>query len=170
VTQSFAYLVFLLLGLVMAATSGLLRRIAAHHLRHQVTVPAPEHGSAVRHLATQRASVVLVALGLGGLAALRSQPYDRLVVAVMAALVAGLAALLALRPECPPRHASLARVVRAIAPGGYGQVEVAEGTRTIVLAAKSADGRSIPPGAQVEVLDCESSVLTVRLPGVSPAA
>ena len=153
----------------MAGTSGLLRRIAAHHLRHQVTMPGPEHHSAVRNLTTQRASLVLVAFGIGGLAVLHSSPTERLLVAGVAALLACMVALLVLRPICPPRPASLARVVRAISPSGYGQVEVAEGRRTIILAAKSADGRTIPTGAQVEVLDCESSVLTVRLPGASAA-
>jgi len=167
---SFVFVASLLLGLAMAATSGLLRRIAARHLRQQVTMPAPEHHSAVRNLAIQRASLVVTAFGIGGMAVRHSASADRLLVAAVAAMLAGLVALFALRPACPPRTASLARVVRAIGSGGYGQVEVAEGKRIIVLAAKSADGRPIPSGAEVEVLDCESSVLTVRLPGAGPPA
>jgi hypothetical protein len=163
VTWPFLFLAILLLGAVMAATSGLLRRITVHHLRHSVTMPAPEHHSAVVNLAMQRASIVVAAFGLAGLAGPRSDLAARLTIAVVAALVAALVVILALRPVCAPRSASRARVVRAIAPSGYGQIELDQGGRTLVLAARTEDGSEIPVGREVDVVDCESSVVTVRL-------
>jgi hypothetical protein len=164
VTWSFVFLAILLLGVVMAATSGLLRRFAVGHLRHHVTLPAPEHRSAMVNLAVQRGSIVLAAFGLAGLVGPRGDVPGRAVVALLAALVAALVVIVALRPERPSRSASHARVVRAIAARGYGQIEIDEGTRTLVLAARTDDGSEIPIGREVEVLDCESSVVTVRLP------
>ena len=169
-TWSFVFLAFLLFGLAMAATSGLLKRIAVHTVRYPVEMPAPEHHSAIITLMTQRASIVVTAFGVGGLLAHRSEGPSRLLGAVASALVGARVALLALRPKCRPPAASSARVVRAIAAGGYGQVEIDEGRRTLVLAARSDDGREIPVGASVDVLDCESSVLTVRLQGELPAS
>jgi hypothetical protein len=168
VTWSFVFLAILLLGVIMAATSGLLRRFAVGQVRHQVTVPAPEHHSAMRNLAMQRTSIVVAAFGLAGLVGPRGDATARAVIAVLAALVAALAVIVALRPPCPPRPPSRARVVRAIAARGYGQIEIDEGPRRLVLAARTVDGSEIPIGREVEVLDCESSVVTVRLPGPPP--
>jgi len=162
VTWSFAFLAVLLVGLVMASTSGLLRRIAVHHLDRHITVPAPEHHTAVVNLIAQRVSMAVTAFGLGGLVLLQATPPTRLVVAAVAALATGLVALLVLRPVCPPPAASLARVVREIPPGGYGQVEIEQGLRALVLAARAHDGSRIATGTVVDLLDCESSVVTVR--------
>jgi hypothetical protein len=170
VTWSFVFLAFLLLGLAMAATSGLLRRLGVHRLHALITMPAPEHHSAVVHLMTQRASIVVAAFGVAGLLALGSEVQARLVIAAVAALVGALVALLVLRPTCPLPAATRGRVVRAIAAGSYGQVEVDGGNRTLVLAARADNGAEIPLGASVEVVDCESSVLTVRLVSDTPAA
>ena len=59
-------------------------------------------------------------------------------------------------------------MVRAIAPSGYGQIELDQGGRTLVLAARTEDGSEIPVGREVDVVDCESSVVTVRLSEPAP--
>jgi hypothetical protein len=164
------FLAFLLIGLAMAATSGLLQRIGIHNVHFPVKMAASEHHSAVAHLTIQRASIVVAAFGIAGLLALRSETQARALIATVAALIATLVALLALRPKCPLPAATHACVVRAITAGGYGQVEVDGGGRKLILAARAVDGGEIPLGASVEVLDCESSVLTVRLRSDTPAA
>jgi membrane-bound ClpP family serine protease len=53
-------------------------------------------------------------------------------------------------------------VVREIPPGGFGQVKVQAGEREALLAAQSQEEEGIPAGAEVEVVDCQRSVVVVR--------
>jgi hypothetical protein len=171
VTWSFLFLAALLLGLVVTATSGLLRRMTVHRLRHQVTVPAPEHHSALVTRIAQRISVPLVAFGAIGLILLRSELRTRLVAATIGGLVTAVAAFVVFREWWAQLPLARAVVARAIPENGFGQVEIDQGKRTIRLAARSEDGRAIAVGSEVELVDCESSVLTVRpRAGRAPAA
>jgi hypothetical protein len=162
VTWSFLFLAVLLVGLVVTATSGLLRRMTVHRLCHQVTVPAPEHHSALVTRIGQRVSVPLVAFGVIGLVLLNSEPGTRLLLAGAGGAVTALAGFVVFRTwlaELPPLRAVVALEIPA---NGFGQVEIDQGKRTIRLAARSADGQAIAAGSEVEMVDCESSVLTVR--------
>lgn len=161
-TWSFLFLVTLLIGLVMAATSGLMRRMTPHRICHQITVPAPEHRSALVNLIAQRLCLPLVAFGGAGLLLRRAETPNRLVAAALIALAAGLVSMLVLRRRNVRPLATLAVVVREIPANGFGQVEVNQGDRRVVLAARSADGSRIPAGSAIEMVDCDSSVLTVR--------
>jgi hypothetical protein len=162
VTWSFLFLITLLIGLVMAATSGLMRRMTPHRICHQITVPTPEHRSALVNLIAQRLCLPLVAFGAAGLLLRRAERPTRLATAVLIALGAALVSMLVLRRRRVLPLASRAVVVREIPANGFGQVEVDQGDRRIVLAARSADGSRIPAGSAIEMVDCESSVLTVR--------
>ena len=170
VTWSFLFLASLLLGLVMAATSGLLRRITGHRLFHQITVPDQEHRSVLISVIARRCSLPLAAFGTAGLLLWRAEPPARLTTATVVALAAGAIAVLVMRRHRERPLASRAVVIRAIPANGFGQVGIAQGRRTLVLAARSEDGHPIPVGCAIEMVDCESSVLTVRPAGSSRSA
>jgi len=163
VTWSFLFLACLLLGLVLAATFAVLQRNRVHQVCHQIIVPVPEHHSALINWIARRASFPLAAFGILGLVLRRSETGTRFAGALTAALVAGLIAMVVFREwrETPPPARAV--VVREIPVSGFGQVEIEQGGRKFVLAAKSADGQPIPVGSAIEMVDCESSVLTVRL-------
>ncbi len=161
-TWSFLFLVCLLVGLATAAIHSLLQRITSHRVCHNVVVPAPEHRSALINLIAQRASSPLIAFGAVGLALYRTERETRVLSAVAVGLVAALLATIVLRRWRVPPPPARAKVVREIPANGFGQVQVEQRDRRIVLAAKSADGRSIPVGSEIEMVDCDSSVLTVR--------
>ncbi len=162
-TWSFLFLTCFLVGLVMAATSGLLRRFTVHRLCQQITLPAPEHHSALVNLIARRASFPLAAFGAVGLVLLRSETTTRLIAGAVGALLATVVAIVVLREWwSPPPPPVAAIVARAIPPNGFGQIEIEQGGRTVVLAARSADGQAIAAGAAVEMVDCQSSVMTVR--------
>jgi hypothetical protein len=162
VTLSFVFLVSLLVGLVMAATSGLLQRMAAHRVGHKVTVPSPEHLSAVINLIARRAGLPLAAFGVAGLLLRRSEVQSRVAWSVAAALAAGLVGMVLHRTRPSQAPVGRAVVVREIPATGFGQVEIEQQGRTVVLAARSVDRTVIPVGSPIEMVDCESSVLTVR--------
>jgi hypothetical protein len=170
VTISFLFLVCLLVGLVVAGTSGLLRRITAHRVCHDVTMPAPEHHTALLNLIARRISPPLAVFGAAGLLLRHSDVQARVIWSLAAALAAGLVAMLVFREWSTPVPAATAVVVRAIPVNGFGQVQVEQGGRTILLAAKSIDGSEIPAGSAIEMVDCESSVLTVKVAGAAATA
>ena len=67
------------------------------------------------------------------------------------------------RPCAVALDSERATVVRDIQPGAYGQVRIEKNGVTVLMAAQSVDAGVIPAGAEVEVVDCSRSVLTVRL-------
>lgn len=162
-TWSFVFLVSLVVGLVMAATSGLMRQMTPHRICHHITVPRPEHRLAIINLIAQRLSLPLLAFGAAGLLLYRAERPTRLVVSGLVALGSGAVSIVVLRRRRTRPLPPGAVVVRDIPATGFGQVEVEHGGRKLVLAARSADGIAIPAGSAIEMVDCESSVLSVRL-------
>jgi hypothetical protein len=168
VTWPFVYLVLLVVGLVGAGVTVVLRRLPLAFLRHPVSVPKPEQHFTFASLVTRRASVGLASFGLIGLVLSDVRPLlpveTTASIALGGALAATLLAMLLLRSPCGVllSRQSRAEVIREVPPGGYGQVRLFQEGRAIVMAAKNVGPRPIPAGSTVEVLDCESSVLSVR--------
>jgi hypothetical protein len=167
VTWAFLYLAALLVGLALAAVTGLLRDVVG--LASHSTVVAPHQDShrallsrLLRCIAAALTGFGAVGLGLVTLRPLHSRA--ALNTATGAAILAVLVLLLVLgRRRVAAARSGLAKVVREIPPGGYGQIRM-EGC-AIVLAAQGADRDAIPIGATVEILDAERSVVTVRRVG-----
>jgi hypothetical protein len=169
VTWGFVYLSVLLVGLVLAAVTGLICDfpvIASH--RHLV-VPRPEQHLSGLNLLGRRLGLTMVAFGAVGLLL---QAWGRLAlvtslsIAGGAALVTAVSSFVLLRTPCLPALATeQATVVRDMSPGGYGQVRVGEGDCAAVVAARSADEEALPAGTLVEIVDCSRSVIIVRKPG-----
>ena len=171
-TWPFLFLVVLVVGVVLTAVIGGLRneRQARSHHRHLVLPDADHHGAFRSHLA-YRAAVGLSGFGLAGLLAtslLGLPPGTSLTVAAAVGAICAVAAIVIIRPYCPPaRRGERATATREMLPGGYGQVRIEHGEQHVILAAQSADDRPIPAGAEVEVFDCDRSVVRVRLAGPS---
>lgn len=166
-TWTFLYLAILMVGLVLGAVTGLFRDLFFLGARHRhLVVPNAEQHFPFLSVAAERISVVLMVFGLVGLVVWRPQSADAghaVAVASAGAAAAGAAALLLLRRRCPPsRLGARVTVVGDIPPGGYGQVVFAQGSDKTVLAAQNLDDQVIPAGAEVVVLDCERSVVSVR--------
>lgn len=165
-TWAFAFLACLILGLVLAGVSGLLARlpIPVHH-RHLV-IPEPEHRTSFLNYLARRAGAGVFVFGAVGLVLSAWEEINlrtTLVVAVGSAALVGLLVSLLLRRRCAAAaNAEHATVVRAIPPGGYGQVRFQQGESVVVMAARSVDAEAIPVGGEVEVVDCLRSVVTVR--------
>jgi hypothetical protein len=165
VTWPFFYLVSLVVGLALGAVTGLVGRRRYRPFRHQVTLPRPEHHFTIVNAVGQWLSVALAAFGVAGLVAkagARAAPGVALQVALGAAAAATLLAVIVWRPRITELPSGRATVVRGIPPAGYGQVQLRHLNRTILMAARSEDGQPIPPGEEVDLIECESSVLTVR--------
>jgi hypothetical protein len=165
VTWAFLFLACLIVGLMLGAVTGLLSRRRYRPSRHAVTLPRPEHTSPFLTTVGQRASVALVAVGGAGLLAhawFHLPLRTALTISVLAGAVAALLALGLLRERRLPPPSGIATVVRAIQADGYGQVELLRGDRKVLMAARGVGGEAIPAGAEVEMIDCQSSVLTVR--------
>jgi hypothetical protein len=164
-TWGFVYLAVLLVGLVLAAVTGLLRDLKSLARRH-LTVPHTDQHRPLFALLGPRLACGLCAFGIVGLALAFhpwSDPSSTLVIATASAVVACLLSVLLLRRRCPPAlDTGRAVVVREMPPGGYGQVRLESERGTIVLAAQSIDPETLAPGAIVEVVDCTRSVVTVR--------
>ncbi len=166
-TWAFLYFAVLFVGLVTAGAAGLLGRAWPFAARHRhLVVPHPELHFASLNLLFRRLALALMAFGLVGLALMawdRTAGGRALPAAVVAAALAGLAAIAVLRRPCPPAlSVGRATVVRDIQPGGYGQIRFEQAGRTVVMAANSVDGGVLPAGTDVEVVDCTRSVVTVR--------
>lgn len=171
-TWSFLFVAVLVVGVVLAAVIGGLRnerQVRSHH-RHLVLPHADHHGVFRSHVALW-AAAGLSGFGLAGLLAaslLGLPPKTSLNVAAGAGAVCAAVAVLLIRPHCPPaRHGERATAIREMLPGAYGQIRVEQADHHVIMAAQSADDRPIPAGAEVEVLDCDRSVVRVRLIGPS---
>ncbi len=164
-TWEFAYVALLIVGLVLASVTGLLRDLRSLGRRYLV-VPHPDQHSPFLGLIGRRLSVGLVLGGLVGFVAGARWTSDPRTTALLAAgtgLVGILGAAVVLRRPCLDRvHGERATVVRDIPPGGYGQIRIERNGVVVVIAAQSADPVPIPAGAEVDVVECTRSVLTVR--------
>ncbi len=166
-TWGFGYLVSFLVGLVLAAVTGLLRDLRAF-AQHTAVVPHPDLHSPVLGVVARCASPGLVLSGVVGLVLSASRgvaPTTALLWACGAGVLAVLAATVLLRPRlaAPAPDGRHATVVKEIQPGGYGQVRLERNGVAVLLAAQSTEGVPLPAGALVEVVDATRSVLTVRL-------
>jgi hypothetical protein len=168
VTWAFIYLVALVVGLMLASVTGLLRDLKNLSRHHHLIVPHPDQQSAFLALVGRRLAIGSFLFGLVGLAlGARRVPHPSVTFGV--ALGAGLVGVvlgvvLYRRPRVTKTPGGSATVVRDIPPGGYGQVRLEREGRSFVLAAQNIDQAPIPAGAEVEVVDSTRSVVTVRKP------
>ena len=165
-TWAFIYLVALLVGLVLATVTGLLRDLRNLSRHHHLVVPHPDQQSAFLALLGRRLAVGSFLFGLVGLA-IGSRGVSRPGLTVPIALGAGLVGFvlgvgLYRRPRVVTVHGDSATVVRDIPPGGYGQVRLQRAGGSFILAAQNLDQTLIPAGSAVEVVDSTHSVVTVR--------
>jgi hypothetical protein len=168
VTWAFVYLVALLLGLVLAVVTGVLRDLTQLSFHRHLVVPPSDQQFPFFALLGRRLAFGLALFGIAGLVMgdrLVSSSRFTLLVALAAGVVGFAFGLAVLRRPCgeAPEFAK-ATVVRDITPGGYGQVRLERSGATVVLAAQSVDASVIPAGTEVEVVDCTRSVVTVRKP------
>ena len=163
-TWGFLYLVGLLVGLVLAAATGLLQGLARIGGAGGVTAPRHDASPALWSRLGRSLAAALSLFGLIGLAlASLSQvsPSGALTLAIAAGtLAAGLAFLLYRPRRAGTSHQGLGTVIREIRPGGYGQIRLEEGGA--ILAAQGVEDEVIPVGTAVEILDAERSVVRVR--------
>lgn len=165
-TWAFAYLVALLVGLVLASVTGLLRDLQNLSRHHHLVVPHPDQHSAFLALLGRRLAVGLFLFGVVGLVVggrRLSEPRITFPLALIAGVVGFVLGLAAVRrPSGEVAHSERATVVREIPPGGYGQVRLERDGASVVLAAQNIENAAIPAGSEVEVVDCTRSVVTVR--------
>lgn len=167
-TWAFGYFVPLIVGLVLAGVTGLIKdlRSVGHHQR--LVVPHADQHSAFLALLGRRLACGLVVFGLVGLVLGSRHGLAVWAVATLAGAAGVVACLLGTlvlrRPAVPGPRPSLAVVVREMAPGAYGQVRFAQGGGTVVVAAQSVDAELLREGVEVIVVDCTRSVITVRRP------
>jgi hypothetical protein len=150
VTWAFAYFACFIVGLVLAAVSGLIRDLQLL-ARPNVLVPHSPNRLLFINLLRRRLAAGLILSGLVGL-----------VLAVQRGV--GSRDGLLRRPCATALSSRYATVVKDIEPGGYGQVRVERNGVAVLLAAQNADRIAIRAGSDVEVVDCTRSVITVRLP------
>ncbi len=161
-TWGFFFLAAILVGLVLAAIFGILESLPRGH----VAVPRAELTRHRRQVHVARLGVGLAAFGGAGLILVSWGRYPWHAV-LISALAVGLFCWLVcrwlLRLPCPPPvDRRTATVVREIPPGGYGQIRLQTGDSAAVLAAQSDGEEPIPAGSEVEVVDCQRSVVVVR--------
>ena len=165
-TWAFIYLVALLVGLVLATVTGLLRDFRNLSRHHHLVVPHPDQYSAFLALLGRRLAIGSFLFGFVGLAlgARRmSDPSITFPVALGAGLVGFVLGFAVYRrPRVRTTRSDRATVVRDIPPGGYGQVKLEREGGSVVLAAQNVDPTPIPAGSEVEVVDSTRSVVTVR--------
>ena len=165
VTWEFSYVAALIVGLALAAVTGLIRELRPHSRRHFV-LPNQDLYAPLLALLGRRLAVGLILFGGAGFALLARRGVATAgdATAAGAAGVLGVAAaFFFLRRPCPAAWRSeRATVVRDIPAGGYGQVRIRRGEVDVVMAAQSVDGGVLAAGTEVEVVDCSRSVLTVR--------
>jgi len=166
VTWGFVYLSVLVVGLVLAAVTGLIRDLPVIGSHRHLVVPLAEQHVSGLNLLGRRLGLTMVAFGAVGLLL---QVWEHLTLRT-SLTIAGAAALLTAaltfafvrRPCAPALATEQATVVRDMSPGGYGQVRIGDGDGATVVAARSADEHDLPAGTQVEVVDCSRSVIIVR--------
>jgi hypothetical protein len=166
VTWAFAYLVALVLGLVLASVTGLLRDVRNLSRHHHLVVPHPDQHSAFLNLLGRRLAIGLVLFGVVGLV-IGARWVSESRNTFFAALGAGALGLVLgfvcyRRPSRRTEHHERATVVREIQPGGYGQVRLERSGGSVILAAQNVDQTVIPAGCEVAVVDATRSVITVR--------
>jgi membrane protein implicated in regulation of membrane protease activity len=172
VTWVFLFVAALLVGLALATVTGLLHDVTAL-IRHNPMV-SPRHNAA-RTLPTRVLRCLAAWLGVAGAVGLVHQalrPFNHrapLYTSAIAGTVAALLLLIVLGErehrrrtvsEVASKRRSRATVIRPIPAGGYGQIRLDRAG--IIMAAQAEDGRPIPVGTTVEVLDTERSVVRVR--------
>lgn len=164
-TWAFVYLACLIVGLVLAAVSGLLGDLRALFRNQQVAPPA-DFGPAFLSVLGRRLAAGMLAFGVVGLVLVARGPEHRtsaLTTAAVAGVLAALVGILLLKRRHHRRVlGGTAVVVRDIPPGGYGQIRLTDGPEGLLMAAHSNEPALIPAGSEVEVLDQESSVVLVR--------
>lgn len=161
-TWGFFFLATFLVGLILAAIFGILESLPRGH----VAVPRAELVRHRRQVHVARLGVGLAAFGGAGLILVSWGRYSWQGV-IISALAVGLFCWLGCRwllrlPCAPSVLQQKATVVREIPPGGYGQVRLQAGDSAMVLAAQSEEEEAIPAGSEVEVVDCQRSVVVVR--------
>ena len=170
-TIGFLYLVILLLGAILAMVTGLIRRIThPSELCDGVVVPSHEHWVAATTPLTDLLVLFITFFGVVGLLLYGFTTLElttQLIVSGGAGLLAAvvLRQLLCAKPGPSPELESSepddATVVRTIPPGGFGQVQMTIGERTVKLAARSTSQETIEVGQRVEVTDTRDSVVLV---------
>ena len=164
-TWAFIYLSCLLVGLVLAAVSGLLGDLRAL-FQHQQVAPSADYGPALLSVLGRRLAAGILTFGAAGLVLVARGPEHYasvLITATVAGLVAALLGILLLKHRHHRRPSGgTAVVVRDIPPGGYGQIRLVGGPQGLLMAAHSDEPALIPAGSEVDVLDLESSVVLVR--------
>jgi len=165
VTWAFTYLACLLVGLILAAVSGLLGDLRALFQHQQVASPADYRPALLSVLGRRLAAGILVFGTIGLVLVSRgSGSYtSTLTIAAVAGLIAAVLGILLLKPRPRARPiGGTAIVVRDIPPGGYGQIRLDGGPQGLLMAAHSHESTLIPAGSEVDVMDLESSVVLVR--------
>jgi hypothetical protein len=170
-TIEFLYLAFLLLGAILAMVTGLIRRMThPSELCDGVVVPSHEHWA---FSSTPLADLVILFITFFGMVGLVLHGFTRMALGLEVALAvgAGLVASVVLRrllcswpgptAQVPEDTIEGARVVRAIPPGGFGQVEMQVGERTVKMAARSFAAVPLEEGTTVEITDNRESVVVV---------
>lgn len=162
-TWAFFYLALLLVGAVLAVVFGSLEGFPAHQ---HLALPRPEVARHRRQVHVAHLGAALSGCGGVGLVLVSWTRWPSL--AVLAASLGGglfswfLARLLLHLPCQAMLAQQKAVVVRDIPPGGYGQVKVAISGAETILAAQSEEEETLPAGSEVEVVDCQRSVVVVR--------
>lgn len=170
-TIGFFYLAVLLLGAILALVTGLIRRIMhPSELCDGVVVPSHEHWAWSTTPLTDLVVLFITFFGAVGLF-LHGVTTMSLGMQVPVAVAAGAVGALVLRrflcswpgpsTEGAQERGTPARVVRTIPPGGFGQVEMTIGDRTVKLAARSSADEPIEAGSEVLVADSRDSVVVV---------
>lgn len=162
-TWGFFFLAALLVGLSLAATFGILESLPKNP---HVALPRAEFARHRRQVHIARFGVSLVGFGGIGLVLVswgRWTPEVVLAISGVSALVFWMLGHWVLRMPCATLASQQrATVVREIPPGGYGQVRLETGGAVTLFAAQSEDPEPIPAGSEVEVVDCQRSVVLVR--------
>lgn len=161
-TWGFFFLATLLVGLILATVFGILESLPRGH----IALPRAELMRHRRQVHIARLGVGLAAFGGAGLV-LVSWGRTSWQGVVISSFAFGFLSWLVCRwllllPCAPSVLEQRATVVREIPPGGYGQVRLQAGDSTMVLAAQSDEEEPIPAGSEVQVVDCQRSVVVVR--------
>lgn len=167
-TWAFLFMAVFLVGVILAAVTGLLGDLRS--LARNRYMVAPPHLATVSGIA-RCLSVGMIGFGLFGLFSIfhhrgSVDPVHTFGVAVVAGLLA-LAIAVAARAvlaRCArtPGAIETATVVREIPANGFGQIQVPGTCSTMTLAARAEDGAAIAIGTEVEIVDSQRSVIVVR--------
>ncbi|MCS7181916.1 MAG: hypothetical protein NZ869_02245 [Thermoanaerobaculum sp.] len=162
-TWGFFFLAALLAGLILTVVLVILESLPKSYA---VALPRAELLRHRRQVHVARLGVGLATFGAVGLALVgwgRWPWYWVLPSASAVGVLLWLACHWLMRLPCQPSVAQQrATVIREIPPGGYGQVRLEGNSTSTVLAAQGEGGEGIPAGSEVEVVDCQRSVVVVR--------